>query len=282
VKCPLCNGSSRVAFLAHEYELRDCSDCAHRFAGIEVGSAHTNEVYGDNYFCGGGAGYPDYLGEKRIMRAHGRWYAQRLCRYMQPGAMLDVGSAAGFILQGFIDRGWRGVGIEPNSTMAEYAQRELGLDVRVGICESLDTCERYDLISMIQVVAHFADVLSALENSARVTKSSGFWLVEGWNRSSLAARAFGQNWHEYSPPSVLHWFSPQTFQDLASRFGFHQVACGRPSKWINGGHAKSLMQYKLRGSAAGRFAGRLLNVLPDYVPIPYLADDLFWMLLRKS
>ncbi len=287
MKCPLCRNSSSFSFVAHGYEIRDCSSCDHRFAGIEVAAEHTHEIYGDDYFQGGGAGYPDYLAEGRILRAHGRWYGRRIAQYLRPGKMLDVGSAAGFILQGFTDCGWQGIGIEPNRAMAEHAQKKLGLDVRVGTCESMD-CEHgfddqsFDLISMIQVVAHFVDVSTSLKNIARVTKPSGYWLVESWNRASIAARVFGQRWHEYSPPSVLHWFSPRTFRDLASRYGFREIATGRPAKWINGGHAKSLLQYKLNSSAAGRMAGRLLNVLPDYMPIPYLADDLFWMLLQKS
>ena len=148
--------------------------------------------------------------------------------------------------------------------------------------ESLQANQTYDLVSMIQVIAHFADLRQALQVAADATKPSGYWLIETWNKDSWAARLFGQNWHEYSPPSVLHWFSPTTLKALAAQFGFHEIAHGRPSKWINGGHAKSLLQYKLQSVPLGRQAGKLLNLLPEYLPLPYLADDLFWMLLRKK
>ena len=72
---------------------------------------HTQTVYGDDYFNSGGAGYPDYLGESKLLRAHGKRYANLLKRYIDTGTMLDVGAAAGFILQGFIDCGWKGCGI---------------------------------------------------------------------------------------------------------------------------------------------------------------------------
>lgn len=279
--CPICQHTSEVTFTAHGYGIRDCTACGHRFADLATSLEHTQQVYGDQYFQGGGAGYPDYLGEARILREHGRWYGKRLQKYLQPGTMLDVGAAAGFVLQGFVDCGWQGDGIEPNPKMAAYARNELGLNVQAGALESLSTNQTYDLVSMIQVIAHFADLRQALLVAANATKSHGYWLIETWNKDSFAARLFGQNWHEYSPPSVLHWFAPPTLKTLAAQFGFEEIARGRPSKWINGGHAKSLVQYKLQSLPLGRQAGKLLNMLPEYLPLPYWADDLFWMLLQK-
>ncbi len=280
--CPICQHASEVLFTAHGYGIRDCASCGHRFADLATSLQHTQQVYDDQYFQGGGAGYPDYLGEARILRDHGRWYGKRLAKYLQPGTMLDVGAAAGFVLQGFVDCGWQGDGIEPNPKMAEFARKELKLSVQAGALESLQANKAYDLVSMIQVIAHFADLRQALQVAANATKPSGYWLIETWNKDSWAARLFGQNWHEYSPPSVLHWFAPTTLKTLAAQFGFQEIARGRPSKWINGGHAKSLVQYKLQSVPLGRQAGKLLNVLPEYLPLPYLADDLFWMLLRKN
>lgn len=280
--CPLCQHPSQRAFTAHGYGIQDCAACQHRFADLELTAAHTTNIYDDAYFQGGGAGYPDYLGEARILRKHGRWYGQRLARYLKPGKMLDVGAAAGFVLQGFVDAGWHGSGIEPNPKMAAYAREVLGLPVQAGALETLPTDEQYDLVSMIQVIAHFADLRRALQVAADVTKPAGYWLIETWNKDSFAARLFGHNWHEYSPPSVLHWFAPMTLRALAAQYGFREIARGRPSKWINGGHAKALLQYKLQGVPLGRPAGKLLNLLPDYLPLPYLADDLFWMLFVKA
>lgn len=279
--CPLCHQPSKIAFVAHGYGIRDCVSCGHQFADLATSPTHTQQTYNDEYFHGGGAGYPDYLGGARILRNHGRWYGKRLASYLKPGKMLDVGAAAGFVLQGFMDCGWQGQGIEPNPKMAAYACETLGVTVQAGALEMLRSTETYDLVSMIQVIAHFADLRRALQIAAQVTKPLGYWLIETWNKDSFAARLFGQNWHEYSPPSVLHWFAPPTLKALAAQYGFQEVAHGRPSKWINGGHAKSLLQYKLQSLPLGPQAGKLLNLLPEYLPLPYLADDLFWMLLQK-
>jgi SAM-dependent methyltransferase len=279
VLCPICHSPSRRLFVKDGIWVRGCEVCGHRFAELRPGPDHVARVYGDAYFHGGGAGYADYLSEGPLLRARGRWYAHLLRRYTRPGTLLDVGAAAGFVLQGFVDRGWQGVGIEPNPAMAEYARNKLGLDVRTGVLEEVPPGEAFDLVSLIQVLPHFVDPRTALAAAAAVTRPGGYWLIETWNRDSWTALAFGENWHEYSPPSVLHWFSPEGVQRLAGQFGFRRVGRGRPAKWINGGHAKSLLRHKLGTTGV---AARVLDVIPDRMAIPYPAEDLFWMLLQKA
>lgn len=280
--CPICNGVMRRLFTHQDYWILGCTVCRHRAAEIGAVANHVERVYGDQYFQGGGAGYADYLSEARILRARGQKYGRLLARYTTPGRVLDVGAAAGFVLKGFQDVGWRGEGIEPNPRMAEYARTHLDLDVVTGTLEQFDSPEQYDLVSMIQVVAHFVDPRRALRVAAERTRPGGFWLIETWNRESWTARAFGRNWHEYSPPSVLQWFSPEGLSRLAAQFGFHEIARGRSFKWISGAHAGSLLRYRLGNSRLGQLAARTVGLIPGRLAIPYPAEDLFWALFQKS
>jgi SAM-dependent methyltransferase len=282
MNCPICDAPTRRLFKKYGYWIRVCETCFHQFAELSPTLAHAEQVYGDEYFEGGGAGYPNYLGEAKILRSHSRRYSKILARYMQPGTMLDVGAAAGFILQGFTDGGWTGRGIEPNPRMAEYGRMHLGLPIETGTLEEFKTSDCYDLITMIQVIPHFFALKSALQTAEKVTKPNGYWLIETWNRESLMARIFGKNWHEYSPPSVLHWFSPSGLQNLTTQFGFREIARGRPSKWIQASHGKSLLGYKLKGSTLGKLAMKVVNLIPDDLSIPYPSEDLFWALYQKQ
>lgn len=261
-------------FRRHGFWICGCAGCGHRSAEVTGLPGHVERVYGDEYFTGGGAGYSDYLTEEKILRRHGRRYGRLLQRYRPAGTVLDVGAAAGFILQGLIDTGWSGRGLEPNPRMSEHARNHLNLRVETGSLESFETDERFDLVTMIQVVAHFPDVRKALQAAARLTRPGGFWLIETWNHASWTARIFGRHWHEYSPPSVLHWLTPETLRNLAGQLGFHEVARGRPAKWLNAGHAVSLLSYKLGVPLPGR--------LLQEVSLPYPGDDLFWMILRED
>lgn len=278
--CPICAGLTRRDFEIHGYWVLACADCGHQCAELAPGPGHAQTVYSDAYFSDGGAGYPRYLDQARIVKATGRYYARLAARYMQPGAVLDIGAAAGFILKSFVDAGWRGSGIEPNASMAAFARSNLGLNVQTGTIEELTTSGPYNLVTMIQVLPHFWDLRRALDVAAGLTAPNGYWLIETWDRGSWTARILGKRWHEYSPPSVLHWFTRNGIASLATHHGFREVAHGWRLKWLLGKHAVSLLEYKLKGTAVGKVVTALSGLVPAQVPYP--SEDLFWMLLKKE
>jgi 2-polyprenyl-3-methyl-5-hydroxy-6-metoxy-1,4-benzoquinol methylase len=280
--CPLCGQASQRWIQQHGYWIRDCNGCRHRFLELRANPEHVTAVYGDTYFNGGGAGYPDYVAESKLLHQQGRRYAKLLKRYMQPSTMLDVGSAAGFILKGFCDEGWQGQGIEPNPRMVDYAQKMLNLSIAVGSLEQLNGSKTFELVTMIQVVAHFYDPAQAFAAASLHTQPGGFWLIETWNCQSWMARLLGAHWHEYSPPSVLHWFTPDRLAEFAAQYGFKDVARGRPTKFIRSAHAKSLLRYKLKQWPAGKVLLKAIALIPDHWLIPYPAEDLFWILFQKQ
>jgi len=280
--CPLCSDNGQPLFQKESIWICTCPDCGHRFAALSPREDHVAAVYGDGYFFGGGAGYYDYLGDARLLRARGRCYARLLEQFMPVGEMLDVGAAAGFVLQGFVDSGWSGQGVEPNERMSAFARRELGLNVHTGTLEWFPCNQQYDLLTMIQVAAHFIDPRVAFQRAAELTRGGGFCLIETWNRESLTARLLGRRWHEYTPPSVLHWYSPDSLRRFLTEFGFREVARGRPKKRLHAQHIKSLLNYKLRSSRWGKLICGPLAILPGKLPIPYPAEDLFWSLFRKT
>lgn len=277
MNCPLCQSESKFAFEAKGFALRDCVKCTHRFAALAADEAHVAEIYDDSYFSGGGAGYADYLAEGEMLKERGRMYAKKLAKFSAgaKGEILDVGAAAGFILQGFIESGWRGSGLEPNETIARAGRKRFGLDIRQGSLESFNADEKFDLISMIQVAAHFYEPRTAFQKAADLLNENGLLLIETWNRESISAKIFGKNWHEYSPPSVLQWFSEKGLTEFLKDFGFEKVARGRPSKKISGAHAKSLLKYRLGENF-------LLKLIPDKLNFPYPSEDLFWALYRRK
>jgi SAM-dependent methyltransferase len=243
--------------------------------------SHVVAHYGDDYFEGGGAGYSDYVSEGHLLRNHGRRYGKMLARKLGAGTVLDVGSAAGFLLQGLVDTGWSGKGVEPNGKMAAYARNALGLDVFQGPFESFRAERGFDLVTMVQVIAHFLNPMETVRQAARLLKPGGSLFVESWNRNSWTAKLFGKNWHEYSPPTVLHWFDIKGMRTMGEKAGLSVQAWGRPIKWLDGAHAKSLFHHVL-GGTAGALALPIVRLLPDGMPIPYPSEDLFWMLLRKD
>ncbi len=262
------------------YQIYDCAKCNHRFIQLGDGEQHVQKTYDDTYFFNGGAGYDNYLKNRNILENQGKRYARLLENYMNPGNMLDVGAAAGFLLNGFLSKGWTGKGIEPNKRMVEYGKEQLGLEMEEVSYENFSTNDKYDLVVMIQVIAHFYDLDKVLEKTRTLLKKDGFLLIETWDRDSMTARLLGKNWHEYSPPSVAHWFSRTTLNDMCSNYGLKKVDSGRPVKKIHGSHVKSLLHYKF--SENSKFWTRSINLIPGKMVIPYLPEDLFWGLYQKQ
>ena len=273
--CPLCETPGRRRFLANDIPVLDCPACRHRFAGLLPTPSHIDTVYADAYFHGGGAGYPDYLADANLHRQHGRRYGKLLARYHRPGRILDVGAAAGFILQGLTDYGWVGVGLEPNASMAAFGRDRLGLPIRTGTLDSYRSPEPFDAISFVQVHAHFPDPWAAFRRADALTKPGGVWLIETWNCESRTARSLGGAWHEYSPPSVLHWWSPPVLKRTLNRLGYRLRGTGHPQKWIGLRHGKSLLTHKYP------LASGLLKRVPDGLSLPYPSEDLFWAVYQK-
>ena len=275
MNCLLCEKNSERIFETHGFWVRDCPACGHRFAEVSAGETHVAEVYDNAYFNGGAAGYHNYLADGEMLRARGRMYAKKIEKYTnKKGKMLDVGAAAGFILHGFIDENWRGSGLEPNENIAEFGHENFGLNIRRGSFETFETAEKFDLISMIQVAAHFYNPPQAFRKAFDLLNENGFLLIETWNRDSISAKIFGKKWHEYSPPSVLQFYTEKILTNYLESIGFEKTAGGRPAKKISGAHAKSLLKHKIGDNF-------LLKLIPDKLNFPYPSEDLFWALYQK-
>lgn len=243
---------------------------------------HVSQTYSNNYFFDGGAGYPNYLDEREILINHGRQYGKILRRYLdQDSFILDVGTAAGFISKGMAECGLRIRGVEPNSTMADYARNVLGLDVSTGRIETCQHAEKFSGICFIQVIAHLIDPSKALRTASNALLERGYILIETWDYKSLTARLFGKRWHEYSPPSVLNWFSKISLNAMMKNLNFKLIAKGRPDKRISFKHAKSVIQYKLDNNSILRHLTVFLNAVPENWTVPYPGNDLFWALYKK-
>ena len=249
-------------------------------------ATHVADHYGDDYFTGGGAGYDDYLASESLVVEAGRRYAKTVSNHViQPGNCLAIGAAAGFDLLGFREAGWDVLGLEPNATMCRFAKQSHQLEILPTTLESFQISGSqppFDLVIAIQVIGHFVDVQAAAAKVAELIKPGGLFLVETWNRTSRTAKLFGRHWHEYSPPTVVQWFSPRSLELLMENAGFVKVSSGRPRKYIRSDHAVSLLRYKLDSMPLGRIIKPALSLVPNGKSIPYPAEDLFWTVFRKE
>jgi SAM-dependent methyltransferase len=281
--CAVCGSGTRRAFSVETYWIRACVKCSHEQAELVPEEDHVERTYSDVYFFGGGTGYDDYLRDGELRRRQGVFYGSLLRNHMPDGTrVFDVGAAAGFVMKGLEDAGWRSSGIEPNPTMVQWAHERLGVDVRAGSLETWQGAEQYDAVTMVQVIGHFVNPASALQAAGRLTRPGGLLLIESWNRESWTRRICGRHWQEYSPPSVLHWFGVSDLKLLCERHGFREVARGYPRKLVSMAHIKSLLRSKAQAFWLARWALACLSLVPDRMTCRYPGDDLCWILFRNG
>lgn len=284
-KCNLyveCNEGKTLFTQKNNFPIWDCQKCLRRFSVIGNCESHLSQVYCDDYFFDGKSEYANYLEDKNILVNSGVRYAKRIGKYTEPGKILDVGCAAGFILEGFLSKGWTGQGIEPNVTMAEYGKKELNIEIHAGSLEDFKSDEKFDLVTLIQVIGHFYDLDKSMVNISNLLTQNGLVLVESWNMKSIAARIFGKRWHAYSPPSTINWFSDESLKKLFKDHGFLFVDAGYPVKIITMKRAFSIIENKSPDfffkkkifSFLKNTLGRLIFIYPPF--------DVKWYIFRKT
>ena len=251
------------------------------FTGFAPTAIEVEQIYSDDYFFKGGAGYEDYTLEKDMLIKRGEYYARKMNQFTKPGKVLDIGAAAGFILKGFENSGWQGTGVEPNNSMAEYGKNIVGVNIKTGTIETVELEEKFDLVILIQVMAHIYDLKSAMNRVNNFLKPNGHALIETWNKDSLTAKLFGKNWHEYSPPGTLNFFSKTTLDKLMFSHDFIRIGGGTPKKSIHSKHAKSLIKHKLLESKGLKWMAGMTSLIPGNMVLPYPSEDLFWALYKK-
>jgi len=83
MNCAICTKPAKHIFTIEDYKVYECLNCTHRMTSIKDPGSHVANTYSDDYFYGGGAGYPNYLDESAILIRHGRYYAKVLSKHIE-------------------------------------------------------------------------------------------------------------------------------------------------------------------------------------------------------
>lgn len=278
-----CKNPRKTLYDIDGFNINACIQCNHLYCPDPVKDLnHIRNVYSDDYFFGGNAGYSDYLKEQDILINRGRKYAKIINKHINPGSVLDVGAACGFLLKGFEQEGWSVTGIDPNESMVKFGREQLNLNLINTPLEEFETDKQFDLITMIQVVSHLWDIDRCLQAANRHLNDKGLLLIETWDMNSWPAKIFGKKWHQYSPPSVIHWFSRKSLTTILDQYKFKPIKFGRPRKKIAAHHAFSLLDYQFSNYILKSIITHLKKSRLSKLNLLYPFPDIFWALFRKE
>jgi SAM-dependent methyltransferase len=98
---------------------------------------------------------------------------ERIGEQVRCGRLLDVGCGCGFLLREAQARGWAVTGLDPSRDSIDYLNAMLGSVGMVGTLEDFDPGERYDVITMINVLDHLIDPWEDVRRAAALLRHGG-------------------------------------------------------------------------------------------------------------
>ncbi len=215
--CKLCGARTAAFDERNSFAIARCPDCGFMFAVLPE-SYRPEILYSeDSYFTA-----EDPEAERVLQQSSttlSTLYPPRLARireftrireFIGPGRMLDIGCAGGSFLAAAEAAGWTVWGVELSGVMRERASRQLGRPVFSSIEEALEGSERFECVTMFEVIEHLQSPLETMRKVARLLAPNGVLAMSTPNCECPEARgAFPFNvW--LIPPEHIAYFGPQT------------------------------------------------------------------------
>jgi len=197
-------------------------------------------------------------------------FAERLTRLNgKPGSILEIGCAAGWLLDGARKLGWDAHGIEASPKFQKYAESTLKLPVRLGTIESVDFGEKkFDVIVNTDVIEHLYDPVADLKRLRKLMKPGGYLVMATCDIGSPCAQFWGLNWRQIVISHTFYW-TKQSMTVALERAGFRVERFSEPRYW----HPVWRMEQARKLREIAKLIARFV-LLKTYVP---LAGRNLWM-----
>lgn len=159
------------------------------------------------------------------LRAERRRYKCMYLDKIPPGRLLEVGCGNGKRLARLKALGWDVTGQEIDPVAAGYVRKVRDIDVHVGLLETMEAAEKYDVVIMSHVIEHAHDPIALLVACNRALKENGLLVLLTPNAASYGHHRFGAAWRGLEPPRHLHLFTCTTLLQISQKAGFNRQSC---------------------------------------------------------
>jgi 2-polyprenyl-3-methyl-5-hydroxy-6-metoxy-1,4-benzoquinol methylase len=227
-RCPLCLSEKitpyHLDFRGNKFSI--CETCGIQFLNPQYTDEYLNEYYSK---------YTEPLDEKwyEPLEYGHNYYMSIIERFMKVGSMLDYGCGNGVLSRVAKDRGWDVEGYDVDCETTERVSEEIGIRVQCGDVVSLAKEwgeNRFDLITMHQVIEHLKDPVKIINELTKCLKPNGIIFVAVPNIRSFSAsykfflekkglrkKNIGKY---YDADHHLFYFKPDVMKNFLARNGY--------------------------------------------------------------
>jgi 2-polyprenyl-3-methyl-5-hydroxy-6-metoxy-1,4-benzoquinol methylase len=190
-QCPICGGGEwKEAIRVHGFPWRQCGTCSHVFNGLRPSEAALTRFYeAADETVNHADDYTDPQVREYRKEHVARPKVEFVTKYLPtPARWLDVGCGNGDLLAVAKELGYAAVGLEPNTTSAQIARKEFGLEIHEEPLSRFAATgkQSFNIVSFIGLLDLVPDPMSYLRDAARVLSPGGVVFASFPNYHSLS------------------------------------------------------------------------------------------------
>jgi 2-polyprenyl-3-methyl-5-hydroxy-6-metoxy-1,4-benzoquinol methylase len=218
--CPACRCSQiRSAFHVGGFAIVRCDECRSLFVRQPPSSAEIQSIYLDQAY------YTHDPGSIERIRSENGRRCRLLTRLTEGRKLLDVGCAAGFLLDAAKASGFEVQGVDQTPHTVALAKSH-GHQVFLGTLDDLTRRHpehkgSFDVVTALDVIEHVPEPLEFLRQVVDLARPGGIVVLSTPNYSGLVARLMGPRDPYLIPPEHLNFFTLSGLKALAARTGVH-------------------------------------------------------------
>jgi 2-polyprenyl-3-methyl-5-hydroxy-6-metoxy-1,4-benzoquinol methylase len=245
--CPVCKSpEARLRYRITHFRVYDCRGCELVYLWPRLTPEQVREMFSRLYTEGEGSvpalrscygfTYGDDPGNPLV-----QWYEgwlDALEAHRRGGRLLDIGCGTGLFLAVARRRGWEPFGVDDCAEATAHARQAFGLEVWDGDFRDFAAGERFDAITMWDIIEHAREPVELLSAAREVLAPGGVIGISTPNQRSILDLVAGAMYRlsggrvtapleKFYIEQHFLYFTPETLAAACDRAGLEIVHCER-------------------------------------------------------
>ena len=203
------------------YQGKKCHECSLIYISPRPMIDEVIDIYGHN---NAHISAQSHIDGSYLKRLYARHSLRILKKFIKNGALLEIGSGAGYFLDEARKAGFDPHGIELNPEQARFMQETLHIP-----CEQKPlsahsfSAQTFDVIFHSDVISHFHNPIKEFHTMHALLRDNGYLIFETGNIGDVATSYYSL-FSSFQYPDHLFFFSEKTLRLLLEKTGFELVA----------------------------------------------------------